>query len=161
MSLVHDDEIRSRLEAAEGQVKNGDLRAALIACAQAYSVIRERQERIFIMSHLVIPGVPAGVDPAIINQIKAEVGHLRSLIGELATMTLGRTFGMNLIDLQLLKQALPLIQGERVTFAPYMEAHTGAQTVDRCIARLANYAIRLSHELDANNHPAWGVTGLL
>ncbi len=88
------------------------------------------------MPHLVT-GVSAGVSP------------------------LGRTFGMNLIDLQLLKQVLPSIQGEEVTFGPNIEEHTGSQTVERCIALLANYAIRLNHELDANNHPAWGATGLL
>ncbi|MEJ0039350.1 MAG: hypothetical protein WDO68_25405 [Gammaproteobacteria bacterium] len=95
------------------------------------------------------------------NELNAQVGHLRELVSELATITLGRAFGLNLIDLQLLKQVLPTIQGTVITFGPYIEEHTGAQTVERCIELLANYAIRLTEELDANNHPAWGVTGLL
>ncbi|MEJ0039351.1 MAG: hypothetical protein WDO68_25415 [Gammaproteobacteria bacterium] len=40
VSLVADEEIRAQLEAAEGQVKNDDLRAALISCAHAYKLIR-------------------------------------------------------------------------------------------------------------------------
>lgn len=161
VSLVTDEEIRTHLEAAEGHRKNDDLRAALISSAHAYRLIREGQERIFLMSHLVIPGVPAGVDPAIIKQIKDEVAHLRSLIRELATLTLGRAFGLNLIDLQLLQRHLPTIRGTEIAFSPMIEEHVTAQTVERCIFLLANYAIHLIEELGALNNPEWGVTSLL
>jgi hypothetical protein len=152
IELLEESDLKACLAKCSRLLDRGEIKSALEGCADARALIRASEEPLYQTALLVqFNNVPADIK----REIMLQATNLREQVWRLRELVLANHFGINFVELGLLRSLVPQRVGATYEWPAGSLENAKAANVDRAITLLTRYAINVARAWSVTAAPAW------